>query len=85
MDICLVPVWRLPRRSVLSSSRSMHFDDVSETNGHVTQNASVLRLRDKALWTLKNPGVLTIYTNHQVADPGKGAGGPDAPLIFRPN
>ena len=38
MDICLVPVWRL-----LSSSRSMHFGDVSETNGLVTQNASAAR------------------------------------------
>ena len=43
MDICLAPVWRLPRRSVLSSSRSMHFGDVSETNGHVTQKASAAR------------------------------------------
>ena len=31
---CLVPVQRLAR-----PSRSMHFGDVSETNGHVTQNA----------------------------------------------
>ena len=38
MDICLVPV-----RRPLSSSRSMHFGEVSETNGHVTQKASAAR------------------------------------------
>ena len=77
IDICLVPV-----RGLLGSSRSVHFGDVSDTNGHVTQNSSATRT-----YEAQGQGILAALGTGPYLSPGGGGGGAEDlrgdHLIFR--